>query len=425
MEAIIPYADAIQLAYARLQHELNTAIPKGFMIDFSALEEISLSGGGEKMTPSDILDLYFQRGVLVTRSTNMNGQQNRMRAVEELQGGVGSSIQEYWTLINNNLDMIRQTLGLNELTDGSTPNPKLLTTVANLAASGTNNAMGDIFNSDRQLSESLAESVIIRVQDIIKNGQGQEFELSLGKGTVEFLKISPEISKYTYGISIVDKPTAEEKAKLDELMKVALQSGQITIDDVIRLNNIQNIKQGEMFLAYKVKKNIEKKQQEAQQQQQMNGQIQQQSAMAAEQAKQQTAQVENQLQIQLVQAKAEMEAKLIQLRGELDLERERIAASGRVEASYVQAKERDVANMRDNKTKLLQDSLDEKIASINIAADLKSTVEPQTQGGINLPINLDTFDFTPGKQQQSQQPKPQPQQEQQPSGLDMLEQSTM
>ena len=427
MEAIIPYADAIQLAYARLQHELNTAIPKGFMIDFSALEEISLSGGGAKMTPSDILDLYFQRGVLVTRSTNMNGQQNRMRAVEELQGGVGSSIQEYWTLINNNLDMIRQTLGLNELTDGSTPNPKLLTTVANLAASGTNNALGDIFNSDRQISESLAESVVIRVQDIIKSGQGEDFQLSLGKGTVEFLKISPEISKYTYGITIVNKPTAEEKAKLDELMKVALQSGQITIDDVIRLNNIQNIKQGEMFLAYKVKKNIEKKQQEAQQQQEMNGQIQQQSAITAEQAKQQTAQLQTELDIKLVQAKAEMEARLIQLRGELDLERERISASGRVEASYVQAKERDVANMRDNKTKLLQNNLEDKIASINIAADLTSTVEPQTQGGMNLPINLDTFDFTPGKQQPgvNQQPKPQPQQEEQPSGLDMLQQSTM
>jgi hypothetical protein len=46
---------------------------------------------------------------------------------------------------------------------------------------------------------------------------------------------------------------------------------------------------------------------------------------------------------------------------------------------------------------------------------------------MNLPINLDTFDFTPGKQQPgvNQQPKPQPQQEEQPSGLDMLQQSTM
>jgi len=429
MEAIIPYADAIQLSYARLQHELNTAVPKGFMVDLSALEEVSLSGGGEKMTPRDILDLYFQRGVLVTRSTTFNGQTNRMKAVEELQGGVGSAIQEYWTLINQNIDMIRQTLGLNELTDGSTPNPKLLTTVANLAATGTNNALGDINNSDRFLTESLAESVIIRVQDIIKNGDGQDFEKSLGAGTVEFLKVSPEISKYTYGIQIVDKPTAEEKAKLDELMKVALQSGQITIDDVIRMNNIQNLKQAELFLAYKVKKNNEKRQKEALEAQQQNGQIQQQSAMVAEQAKQQTAQLENQLQIQLVQAKAEMEAKLIQLRGEFELERERIAASGRVESSYVQAKERDTANIRDNKTKLLKENLDGKMGAIDIEADLKSTVEPLTQQGQELPINLNAFSFMPkGPQQQpqmqQQQPETAPEEEGPATGIEALEQAS-
>lgn len=429
MEAIIPYADAIQLSYARLQHELNTAVPKGFMVDLSALEEVSLSGGGEKMTPRDILDLYFQRGVLVTRSTTFNGQTNRMKAVEELQGGVGSAIQEYWTLINQNIDMIRQTLGLNELTDGSTPNPKLLTTVANLAATGTNNALGDINNSDRFLTESLAESVIIRVQDIIKNGYGEDFAKSLGAGTVEFLKVSPEISKYTYGIQIVDKPTAEEKAKLDELMKVALQSGQITIDDVIRMNNIQNLKQAELFLAYKVKKNNEKRQKEALEAQQQNGQIQQQSALVAEQAKQQTAQMQNQLEIQLVQAKAEMEAKLIQLRGEFELERERIAASGRVESSYVQAKERDTANIRDNKTKLLKENLDGKMGAIDIEADLKSTVEPQTQQGQQLPINLNAFSFMPkGPQQQpqmqQQQPEAAPEQEGPATGIEALEQAS-
>jgi len=163
--------------------------------------------------------------------------------------------------------------------------------------------------------------------------------------------------------------------------------------------------------------------------QQQNGQIQQQSAMVAEQAKQQTAQLENQLQIQLVQAKAEMEAKLIQLRGEFELERERIAASGRVESSYVQAKERDTANIRDNKTKLLKENLDGKMGAIDIEADLKSTVEPQTQQGQQLPINLNAFSFMPkGPQQQpqmqQQQPEAAPEQEGPATGIEALEQAS-
>jgi hypothetical protein len=385
MEAIIPYADAIQLAFYRLQHELNTAVPRGFNINLAALEEVSLSGGGKAMSPSDIIDLYLQRGVLVSRSVAADGRQVPP-AINQLEGGVGNAIQEYWNMINNNLDMIRQTLGLNELTDGSTPNPKFLTTVAQLAASGTNNALSDISYADRAIAQSLAEAVIIRVQDVIKRGGGEAYDNSLGLGTVELLKRSQEISKYTYGISIVDKPTAEEKAKLDELVKVALQSGQVNIDDVIRLNNIQNIKQAELFLAYKVKKNNEKKQQEAMQAQQMNGQIQQQSAMVAEQAKQQTIQMEYQMKSELEKVKADMEARLIELRGQFDLERERISATGRVESSFVQAKERDAANIRDNKTKLMQDGKMEDMGEIDVPAELESRVAPETAGGQQLNI---------------------------------------
>jgi len=401
MEAIIPYADAIQLAYYRLQHELNTSVPKGFNINLAALEEVSLSGGGQTMKPSDIIDLYLQRGVLVSRSTTFDGRQNPP-AITELQGGTGGAIAEYWNLINQNLDMIRQTLGLNELTDGSTPNPKLLTTVAQLAASGTNNALSDIIYSDKQITQSLSEAIIIRVQDIVRTTDGVALADSLGKGTVELLKVSPDITRYTFGISIVDKPTAEEKTKLDELIKVALQQGQLDISDVIRLNNIPNIKQAELFLAYKVRKNMERKQQEALQMQQQNGQIQQQSAMAAEQAKQQTAQMQAQIDIQLVQAKAEMEAKLIELRGQFDLERERIAATGRVESSFVQAKERDAANIRDNKTKLLQDDKMENMGEIDVPAELESRVAPETAGGQPLNLQQANVDFSEGPSPEEQ-----------------------
>lgn len=407
MEAIIPYADAIQLAYYRLQHELNTSVPKGFNINLAALEEVSLSGGGQTMKPSDIIDLYLQRGVLVSRSTSFDGRQIPP-AIQELQGGTGAAIAEYWNLINQNLDMIRQTLGLNELTDGSTPNPKLLTTIAQLAASGTNNALSDIIYSDKQITQSLAEAIVIRVQDIVRTTDGLAISDSLGKGTVELLRVSPDITRYTFGINIIDKPTAEEKTKLDELIKVALQQGQLDISDVVRLNNIPNIKQAELFLAYKVRKNMERKQQEALQMQQQNGQIQQQSAMAAEQAKQQTAQMQAQIDIQILQAKSEFEAKLIELRGQFDLERERIAATGRVESSFVQAKERDTANIRDNKTKLMQADKMEDMGEIDVPAELESRVAPETAGGEQLDLSqLGEIDLssepTPEEQQMAQQ----------------------
>ena len=153
---------------------------------------------------------------------------------------------------------------------------------------------------------------------------------------------------------------------------------------------------------------MERKQQEALQMQQQNGQIQQQSAMAAEQAKQQTAQMQAQIDIQILQAKTEFEAKLIELRGQFDLERERIAATGRVESSFVQAKERDTANIRDNKTKLMQADKMEDMGEIDVPAELESRVAPETAGGEQLDLSqLGEIDLssepTPEEQQMAQQ----------------------
>jgi len=155
---------------------------------------------------------------------------------------------------------------------------------------------------------------------------------------------------------------------------------------------------------------MEKKQQEAMQQQQMNGQIQQQSAQVAEQAKQQTLQMEYTMKSELEKVKAEMEARLIELRGQFDLERERIAASGRVESSYVQAVERQDSNVRDNKAKLIKEDKQDGVPQIDIKANLESRVAPETTGGKELTPSVQPFDFSePSMPEQNPMAKEEPQ----------------
>jgi hypothetical protein len=99
-----------------------------------------------------------------------------------------------------------------------------------------------------------------------------------------------------------------------------------------------------------------------------------------------------------------MEARLIELRGQFDLERERISATGRVESSFVQAKERDAANIRDNKTKLMQDGKMEDMGEIDVPAELESRVAPETAGGQQLNIQEPSgFSFLGGGSQPAAQ----------------------
>jgi hypothetical protein len=146
--------------------------------------------------------------------------------------------------------------------------------------------------------------------------------------------------------------------------------------------------------------------------------------MASEQAKQQTLQVEYQMKSELEKVKAEMESKLIELRGQFDLERERIAASGRVESSYVQAVERQDSNVRDNKAKLIKDDKQDGVAQIDIKANLESRVAPETTGGKELGLNITPIDFTQpmGQEQEQGMEQQMPQEEMNPEEQMMQEQ---
>ena len=391
-EAITGYADAIQLAYYKLQHALNTAVPKGIAIDVGALEEIALTTGGGNMSKADILDMYLTKGIMLFRRTSLitsNGTNNL--PFIELQGGVGNEIAEYQTVINQNLSMIQQTLGLNDLTDGSTPNPKVLTTIAQMAAMGTNNALSDLYFADKKLAQTTSESVIIRAQDLIRDGKGEGFMSALGSGTVTLLKSIPQLDKYTFGIRIEDKPTPQQEEAFEIMLQKAVQAGQIDPATEIAARNMPNLKQREMFLAYKIRRFKEEQQQIAQRQIQDNADASIRSAQAAAELDMKRIQLEYDLKLRNEQQVKDLELRNLNAAKQFDLEEERIAASGRVESSFVQATAKDASNIRDNTTKLMKENKSEGIPTIDIPANLQSRVDPLTSEG--EPLEITPFSF--------------------------------
>jgi hypothetical protein len=247
----------------------------------------------------------------------------------------------------------------------------------------------------RRLIKELTESIIIRAQDIVKFGNDKYFVHALGSGSIKLLKNIKDIHKYIYSVSIEENPSQDDVASFQNQLVVAQQSGEITISDVLMLDNIDNLKMKQAYLNYAVSKNKESKQKESLQMQEMNGKIQQESAMKAEQAKQQTIQMQIELQLQAdlqrIMAEKEKDVTIEQIR----LEGKRIDATGRVESAQAQAEGRDIANKRDNIVKLeLAETPKDKEIVENIVADNKtSTIEPQTAFGNE--IKLQKFNFLP------------------------------
>lgn len=336
MEQIIPIADAIQIAWYRLQNAINQSRPKGIMIEMGALEDIPLGAGGKQLTPMKVLDLYNKTGTLVYRKSDAQGRMTNYKPIEELENGLGRDAMNYWQLIQNHIQMLRDITGMNEMTDGSTPDPRTLTTVAKLAYEGTNNALYGIVNGDKKLLEGLSNDIVLRLQDVAESGEVKGYIRSLGGNTMKFFKMSPNVALYEFGIFLEDKPTDDQRAMLMQQVQAGQAGGLLDIEDAIIIQNTDNLKVAQQLLAYKIRKRKEEEEAKAMRQQQMNAEVQMQSAQVAEQAKQQTIQVEGQVKAQIIQVEKELDAKLLELKYQYELQLEEMRQKGKVTTKEVE-----------------------------------------------------------------------------------------
>jgi hypothetical protein len=338
MEQIIPIADAIQIAWYRLQNAINQSRPKGIMIEMGALDDIPLGAGGKKLTPMKVLDLYNKTGTLVYRKLDAQGRATNYKPIEELENGMGRDVMNYWQLIQNHIQMLRDITGMNEMTDGSTPDPRTLTTVAKLAYEGTNNALYNIVSADKKLLESLSNDIILRIQDVSEGGEVKGYVRALGSNTMKFFKVSPDVALYEFGIFLEDKPTDDQRAMLMQQVQAGQAGGMLDIEDAIIVQNTDNLKVAQQLLAYKIKKRKQEAEESAMRQQQMNAQVQQQSAVVAEQAKQQTIQVETQSKAQLMELEKTLDSKLLEMKYQYELKLEQLRQTGKITSKDLENK---------------------------------------------------------------------------------------
>ena len=314
LEQCVTIADSIQIAHYRLQNVINSARPKGIMIELGALEDVALGSGGADMTPMQILDLYNQTGTLVYRRNDLSGRPTNYRPIEELENGIGRDASAYYQIIQQQIQMLQQITGLNQFTDGSTPPERALNQTAQLAAQATNNSLSYIIEGDRHLLESVAKSVVIRVQDLASGGNLKGYVSSLGQESVNFFKASAKLSVHDFGIIIEDRPDDEGRARLMQLVQASLGQGALYMEDAALIEDTPSLRVAQQILAFRMRMRKKEEEQKAMQQQQTNSQMQQQAAQAAEQAKQQTIQLEHQQKMELAAAQFEADKQLLEMK---------------------------------------------------------------------------------------------------------------
>ena len=316
---ITGFADMIQLTHLKLQQVMSRIVPDGVYMDIDGLAEVDL-GNGTNYNPAEALNMYFQTGSIVGRSMTQDGGMNPGKVpIQELatsngMGKIQSLIQTY----EYYLKMIRDVTGLNEARDGTLPDKQSLVGLQKLAAANSNVATRHILQASLYLTLRTCENISLRVADALMFPLTRmSLEQSISKYNVGTLDELIDLSIHDFGVFLELEPDEEQKAQLEQNIQVALQSGQIDLEDAIDIREVTNLKLANQM----VKQRRRKKQEKDQQIQQANMQAQAQSnAQLAEQtalAETQKQQVLTEQKVQLENAKSQLDIKKMEMEAQI------------------------------------------------------------------------------------------------------------
>ena len=311
---ITGFADMIQLTHLKLQQVMSRMVPDGVYLDADGLAEIDL-GNGTNYNPQEALNMFFQTGSVLGRSLTQDGDPNNGKVpIQQIQNGAGGNkIQSLISTYNYYLQMIRDVTGLNEARDGSMPDPKSLVGIQKLAAANSNVATRHILNSSMYLTSEVAESLSLRISDILEySPTADAFVQAIGAHNVATLDEMSESYLYDFGIFLELDPDEEEKQLLENNIQTALAQQLIDLDDAIDIREIKNLKLANQLLKIKRKKKQARDQQIQQENAQAQAQANAQAQQAVAQAEMQKNKAKADTDIQVETAKADMKIKFLQ-----------------------------------------------------------------------------------------------------------------
>lgn len=276
------YIKAMTLSLLKIQQLKAKLRPSGISVDINGLNDLDL-GLGKKTNALELMSIYDQTGNVFYRSIKEDGETRQMMPINELPNLGG--VQQFQALIseyNFQLECMRADIGSNEYVEGQSVNPKLGLGVQNTQIQASNRTTEFLYEAYLELMKGVSRNAGILLWDNIIAGGAQYRDFAGEK----------PLDKTVFDASIEMLPDLQQRAIVQEMVQTSLTAGIIDFQDAFKINNIQNIKLKELYLAKAQKRKQKEKMQQDQSNIQATSQAQQQSALVTSQAKQQEIQLE-------------------------------------------------------------------------------------------------------------------------------------
>lgn len=228
IEVVIPIFNNIQINWLQYQHHAAKSKPSGRAINIKSLLDVSLEGaGGKRITPKQLLELYYQTGDQLYNETDIQGNRSNRPPVTELMNGMSPAASQHFQFIVNDINLLRDQIGLNELTDASTPNSEMGKAVATMAAGGTEDALRPLYFGFDQVNLLTHEKTVMFISGMAATGLAPHYTEALGMEEMSTLALLSDITHHELGCYLERQPTEEMRAKLSNLLAEGVSKGSL------------------------------------------------------------------------------------------------------------------------------------------------------------------------------------------------------
>jgi hypothetical protein len=162
---------------------------------------------------------------------------------------------------------------------------------------------------------------------------------------------------HDFGIYLELEPEEEERAKLEQNVQMALQTGAIALSDAIDIREIKNTKLANQYIKLRQTQKIEREQQATQENIQAQAQANAQASEAAAMSEVQKQQALTQEKVSIEQAKSQFEIQRMQ--SEAQIKRELMATEfdyqmqlAKIRAGVEAEREKEIEDRKDQRTRI-------------------------------------------------------------------------
>jgi hypothetical protein len=310
--------DDLMFAMLKLRAAVWAAAPKGYRIDVG--EGANIKIGGVEYDIFDLVHVHRQNGIQIV-ATKFNAATGKYvsQPIQEMDNGLGPQGAEWIQQIATLQSMIMDVMGIPEAMAASPDqSAERLVGVMEQDFVAGNHANWPLRESERQFKQKVGERIIHQARiDIEFDPQIKDFyESVIGKNMIDALDEIQGLSLDQLAISAKVLPNDKERSAI---LQRAMQMSQIPTKDgsvLLRPSSVERIAQLlknddiDEALWYMATEEVEarnREEQYAMEAMKQNAQMQQQSAIASEEAKRQTAREITEMQIAVEREKANIE----------------------------------------------------------------------------------------------------------------------